>query len=164
MKKTTFQDMPCPMAQALELIGDGWNVLILREAFSGASRFDDFEQALGIATNTLTRRLKDLVAGGMLERRLYNERPVRYEYLLTPKARDLRPLMLVLLQWGNRHGSLGQSKTTLVDGITGDPVDLILVDRATGLPISSRHRVVRQGRNCATPRSLAFPEPEAQSS
>lgn len=164
MKKTTFQHMPCPIAQALEIIGDGWNVLILREAFSGASRFDDFAQALGIPTNTLTRRLKELVVAGILVRRPYSERPARYEYLLTPKARDLRPLLLVLLQWGNRHGSLGQTKTMLVDSITGSPVDLELVDRATGLPISTRHRVVRQGRNCTTPRSFAFPEPEAQSS
>ncbi|MDH4873978.1 helix-turn-helix domain-containing protein [Pseudomonas sp. BN515] len=164
MKRTSFQDMPCPVAQALEVIGDSWNVLILREAFYGASRFDDFARTLGIPTNTLTRRLKDLVAGGLLERHPYSEKPTRYEYLLSEKARELRPLMLVLLEWGNRHGNLSQRRTMLVDSLTGRPVDLVLIDRVTGLPVSSRHRVLRQRRDEATPVSYAFPEPQAEPS
>ncbi|WP_044872783.1 helix-turn-helix domain-containing protein [Pseudomonas sp. LFM046] len=160
MKKTSFQHMPCPVAQALEVIGDSWNVLILREAFYGASRFDDFVQALGIPTNTLTRRLKDLVAGGLLERQAYSEKPTRYEYLLSAKARELRSLMLVLLQWGNRHGNVDVAQTILVDSLTGEPADLVLVDRVTGLPVSSRHRVLRPSRDSTPARSFAFPEPE----
>lgn len=163
MKKTSFQDMPCPIAQAQEVIGDSWNVLILREAFYGASRFDDFAQALGIPTNTLTRRLKELVAGGILERHPYSERPTRYEYLLSAKARELRPLILILLQWGNRHCNVDDKHTVLVDSLTGIPADLILVDRVTGLPISSRHRVLRQGHDSAPPHSFAFPEPQSES-
>jgi DNA-binding HxlR family transcriptional regulator len=146
------------------VIGDSWNVLILREAFYGGSRFDDFAQALGIPTNTLTRRLKDLVAGGLLERHPYSERPTRYEYLLSTKARELRPLMLILLQWGNSHGNLGDRRTMLVDSLTGKQVDLVLIDRVTGLPVSSRHRVLRQRRDDATPVSYAFPEPQAEPS
>ncbi|MFZ6049782.1 winged helix-turn-helix transcriptional regulator [Pseudomonas sp. CR3202] len=162
MKKTSFQHMPCPVAQALEVIGDSWNVLILREAYYGAKRFDDFAQALGIPTNTLARRLKELVAGGILERHPYSEKPTRYEYLLTSRARDLRPLMLVLLQWGNRYGNMDAARTMLVDSYTGEPVDLVLVDRVTGLPVSSRHRVLRQRHGSPTPHSFAFPEPEAE--
>ena len=158
MKRTSFQHMPCPVAQALEVIGDSWNVLILREAFYGATRFDDFAQALGIPTNTLARRLKELVAGGILERQAYSEKPPRYQYLLTPKARDLRPLLLVLLQWGKRHSPVELS-TALVDSLTGKPVDLMLVDRVTGEPISTRHRVIRQDRTEASSRSFAFPDP-----
>src|SRR5689334_10664559 len=103
MKRTRFDSMPCPLARALEHLSDSWNVLILREAFFGARRFDEFASKLEIPSNTLTARLKSLVAGGILQRRQYSERPPRFEYVLTEKGRDLRPVLLTLFAWGTKY-------------------------------------------------------------
>ena len=143
MKRTSFELMPCPLARAADSLSDSWNVLILREAFYGNTRFDAFETALGIASNTLTRRLKDLVEDGLFEKRLYSEKPPRYEYILTPKGRDLRPVMLTLMAWGNKHASPKGSRVRLVDTTTGEPVELTLVDARSGKTIGQDHKVVR---------------------
>lgn len=141
MKRATFQPMPCPVANALEHIGDGWSLLILRDAFYGLRRFEDFINSLGIASNTLTRRLNDLVAHGLLERRLYQNHPPRHEYHLTEAGRDLRPVILTLMAWGTRHSSAG-AKVFLADEQTGLPVDLVLMDADTGKRITREdHRV-----------------------
>src|SRR3546814_14726677 len=103
MQRKTFSTMACPIARSLERVGEWWNILILREAFYGSTRFDEFQASLGIATNTLTRRLNALVQEGLLERRRYSDRPPRHEYVLTPKGRDFRPVLLALLAWGNRQ-------------------------------------------------------------
>ena len=156
MKRTSFESMPCPLARAADSLSDSWNVLILREAFYGAARFDEFETALGIASNTLTRRLKDLVDGGLLEKRLYSERPPRYEYVLTPKGRDLRPVMLTLLAWGNKHASPNGSRTRLIDTSTGEAVELTLVDARTGKTIGQDHKVQRPSAQAAKVEQFAF--------
>jgi DNA-binding HxlR family transcriptional regulator len=158
MKRTSFESMPCPLARALEHLSDSWNVLIVREAFYGSRRFDEFENALGIAPNTLTSRLKALTAGGLFERRLYTEKPPRYEYVLTEKGRDLRPVLLTLLQWGNKHSKAPGSTVQLVDTVTGKPVELTVVDNVTGEVISARHRVSRRIPNGKTVQSYAFPD------
>jgi len=158
MKRSSFESMPCPMARALEHLSDGWNVLILREAFYGATRFDEFETGLGIATNTLSRRLKDLVAGGLLARRQYSSNPPRYEYLLTDKGRDLRPVMLALLEWGNKYEPRPGNSVVLTDTETGKPVVLQLIDAVTGERISARHKVRRRQANGKTVESFPFPE------
>ena len=150
--------MPCPMARALEHLSDSWNALILRDAFYGSTRFDEFESALGIASNTLTRRLKDLVAGGLLERRLYQKKPPRYAYVLTEKGRDLRPVLLTLLQWGNKYSNPPGVSVRLVDTLSGNPVELALVDSVTGEKIGSRHKVVRGVPNGKSLRSYPFPD------
>jgi DNA-binding HxlR family transcriptional regulator len=98
-----FAGLPCSIARALDLVGEGWTLLILRDAFLGLRRFDEFQTSLGVATNVLTARLKRMTDAGLLERRLYQERPPRYEYLATRKARDLRPVLIGLLQWGDRY-------------------------------------------------------------
>ena len=105
------------------------------DALHGLTRFDDFQRSLGIAPNMLARRLNGLVASGLLERRRYNERPPRDEYVLTERGRDFRPVVLSLLAWGNRHFAPEGASVMLVDRTTGAPVELILVDRATGRPI-----------------------------
>jgi DNA-binding HxlR family transcriptional regulator len=143
MKRTSFESMPCPLARAADSLSDSWNVLILREAFYGSSRFDEFETSLGIASNTLTRRLKDLVDDGLLERRQYSEKPPRFEYVLTDKGRDFRPVMLTMLAWGNKHASPKGSRTRLVDTTTGEPVELKLIDARTGKAIGADHKVQR---------------------
>lgn len=141
MKRATFQPMPCPVANALEHIGDGWSMLILRDAFYGLRRFDDFINSLGIASNTLTRRLNDLVAHDLLERRPYQDNPPRHEYHLTEAGRDLRQVILTLMAWGTRHSNTGD-KVYLADQETGQPVDLALIDANTGKRITrDGHRV-----------------------
>jgi DNA-binding HxlR family transcriptional regulator len=94
----------CSVARALELIGDRHTVLILREAFVGERRFDRMQRHTGVARNILSDRLNKLVAFGILTRRPYQERPVRHEYVLTEKGLDLYPVLVGLMQWGERHG------------------------------------------------------------
>ena len=94
MQRKSFADMACPIARSLEQVGEWWSMLILRDAFAGKTRFDEFQQSLGIASNMLTRRLAALVDAGMLERRLYSERPARHEYLLTERGRDFRTVLV----------------------------------------------------------------------
>jgi DNA-binding HxlR family transcriptional regulator len=93
----------CPVGRAVETVGEWWSILILRDAFQGATKFDEFSQSLGIAPNILSRRLAHLTESGMFVRRRYNERPPRYEYVLTDKARDFFPVVATLLAWGNKH-------------------------------------------------------------
>src|SRR5947199_5754717 len=103
MHRKSFADMTCPIARTLEHVGEWWSMLILRDAFAGTKRFDDFQQSLGIAPNMLTRRLAALVAAGLLERRPYSERPRRDEYILTERGRDFKPVLVELVAFGNKH-------------------------------------------------------------
>src|SRR5262245_32666310 len=103
MQRKSFGRMPCPIARSLERVGEWWSMLILRDAFHGMTRFDEFQTSLGIAPNMLTRRLNALVEAGLLERRRYSERPPRDEYVLTERGRDFRPVLITLLAWGNKH-------------------------------------------------------------
>ena len=101
MRKASFADMHCSVAQSLEIVGEWWTLLILRDAFLGIRRFDDFVERLGISRNVLTNRLDTLVEAGVLERRAYDEGRGRYDYLLTDKGRALWPVMTALRQWGD---------------------------------------------------------------
>ena len=94
---------PCSVAAVLEVIGDRWTLLIIRDAFLGLSTFADFQESLGIARNVLAARLSRLVKDGIFERRLYSERPERYEYRLTAKGRDLFTALNALRQWGDEY-------------------------------------------------------------
>jgi DNA-binding HxlR family transcriptional regulator len=93
----------CSVAQVLEIIGERWTWLIIRDAFLGVTRFVDFEESLGIARNVLTDRLNRLVEEGIFDRVLYQERPARYEYRLTPKGSDLFTALNALRQWGDQY-------------------------------------------------------------
>ena len=135
MRRTSFDSMPCPIARSLERVGEWWSILILRDAFAGLTRFEEFQDSLGIAPNMLTRRLGALVEDGLLERRPYSARPPRHEYVLTERGRDFRPVLLAMLAWGNRHFAPEGASVQLVDARTGAPADPVLVDRATGRPI-----------------------------
>ncbi len=101
MRKASFADMNCSVAQSLEIIGEWWTLLILRDSFLGIRRFDDFVERLGISRNVLTTRLDTLVDAGLLERRPYDDARGRYDYLLTDKGRALWPVMTALRQWGD---------------------------------------------------------------
>lgn len=142
MQKKSFEGMECPIARSLERVGEWWSILIIRDALNGATRFDDFRKSLGIAPNMLTRRLNALVEAGLLERRRYQERPPRDEYVLTDRGRDFRHVTLALMAWGNRHFAPEGPAVHLVDRETGRVADPVLVDRLTGEPlIGPRFRV-----------------------
>lgn len=102
MERTSFAQMRCSLARGLDMIGDWWSPLIIRDLFLNITRFDELVEDLGISRNLLTRRLKSLVANGIVERVAYQQRPVRYAYGLTASGRDLVPAILALTAWGDR--------------------------------------------------------------
>src|SRR5919198_4018378 len=103
MLKREYEGQVCSIARALELVGERWTLLIVRDLVLGLSRFDEFLASLGVASNVLTDRLNRLVDEGIAERVRYSERPERFEYRLTRKGRELGPVLLALMQWGDRH-------------------------------------------------------------
>jgi DNA-binding HxlR family transcriptional regulator len=126
MLEREYQGQNCSIARALEIVGERWTLLIIRDAFLGLRRFDQFQQSLGIARNVLTDRLNRLVREGILERSRYSERPVRHEYQLTPKGRDLLLPLTALRQWGDEH--LTDKPPTLLRSTTdGTPAVAALV-------------------------------------
>src|ERR1700741_1335231 len=124
--------MLCPVARTLDRVGEWWSILILRDAFHGLTRFDQFQKSLGIAPNMLTRRLNTLVESGLLERRLYNDKPPRHQDVLTDKGRDFRPVLWALIAWGNKHFPPEEETMVVVDAETGEEIDPVLADGRTG--------------------------------
>ncbi|MFI0448153.1 winged helix-turn-helix transcriptional regulator [Actinomadura sp. 6N118] len=103
MLPRTYESQNCSIARALEVIGDRWTMLVIRSAFEGVRRFDDYQDVLGIARNVLTDRLTRLCDEGLMRRVRYQERPERYEYRLTRKGVELWPTIMTLMIWGDRH-------------------------------------------------------------
>jgi DNA-binding HxlR family transcriptional regulator len=103
MLPRTYEHQVCSIARSLEVIGDRWTLLIVRDALRGTRRFEDFRGSLGIAHNVLSDRLSRLTEAGVLERHLYQRRPARYEYRLTSHGLDLWPVVMSLLLWGDRY-------------------------------------------------------------
>jgi DNA-binding HxlR family transcriptional regulator len=103
MLRSDYQGQDCSIAASLELIGERWTLLVIREVFSGRRRFDQMQKTLGVARNVLSARLQRLVDEGLLERRPYSEHPRRFEYFLTEKGLDLWPVLVALMGWGDRH-------------------------------------------------------------
>jgi DNA-binding HxlR family transcriptional regulator len=139
MTRRAFDPGQCPVGRTLERVGDTWSLMILRDALQGLSKFDQFEKSLGIAPNILAQRLTALVQAGFLERRPYQARPVRHEYLLTDLGRDFAPVLTALMAFGNRHFAAEGIASFLADALTGEAADPILVDRNTGRPIDERY-------------------------
>src|SRR5438552_10180677 len=98
MQRTSFRAMDCSVAQCLEVVGEWWSMLIVRDAFLGVTRFDEFQSRLGISRNILNERLAHLVDAGVLEKVQYQERPARFDYKLTRKGRDLWPVLTTMRQ------------------------------------------------------------------
>jgi DNA-binding HxlR family transcriptional regulator len=121
MQHTRFDEMPCPIARGLDRVGEWWSILILRDAFHGKTRFDQFQKSLGIAPNILSRRLSGLVQAGLMERVRYNDRPPRDEYLLTEIGQDFRPVLRAMLAWGNKHFMPAGTELALDEPGTGQP-------------------------------------------
>lgn len=120
-------DPGCSIARSLEVLGDKWTLLIVRQAYFGVSRFSDFQRTLGIAKNVLAERLATLIDGGVFERRSYRDEGERErdEYALTPAGRDLVYVMGALSGWGDRHRATSQTPTRVyIEAGSGEPVEL----------------------------------------
>lgn len=135
----------CSIARTLEVIGDRWTMLILRDAFRGVRRFDAFQGDLGIARNLLTDRLTKLVEHGVLEKQLYQAHPPRYEYRLTRKGIDLSPALVALMRWGDKWLAEGEPPVSLFHDRCGEPLDQAFVcwtcdETVTPLGIRSTRR------------------------
>lgn len=139
MKLKSFQHMDCSLAQALEIVGERWTLLVLRDAFFGVHRFDDFQRRLGIARNILSARLARLVEEGILERRAVSSSGRRAEYHLTPKGRELQPALIALTQWGDAWypGEQG-SRIEFVDRETGEPIPRVALHASDGRELKPR--------------------------
>lgn len=98
-----YPDQNCSIARTLEVIGERWSMLVVRDAFLGVRRFDDFQRSLGLSRNVLASRLARLVELGVLRKQPYSERPLRYEYRLTESGHDLFPVVMALVEWGDKH-------------------------------------------------------------
>ena len=105
MLRHDYPGQVCSIAKSLEVIGERWSLLIVREVMNGNRRFGEMQGSLGVARNVLSARLQRLIAEGILERRAYQESPERFEYFLTEKGLDLWPALIALLGWGDRHST-----------------------------------------------------------
>jgi DNA-binding HxlR family transcriptional regulator len=132
----------CSMASTLEIIGERWTILIVRDIFLGIRRFDDLQRDLGVARNILQSRLERLLENGIVVKRPYQERPVRYEYRLTTKGADLWPVLVSLLHWGDRYA------------IEGDP-PIVLQHRGCGGELDDRRRCVACGADVSVTEAIA---------
>jgi DNA-binding HxlR family transcriptional regulator len=149
MLPNTYEGQNCSVARALELVGERWTLLILREAFLGVRRFDQFQGRLGIARNVLRDRLNRLVDEGVLERRPYQERPLRHEYRLTEKGRDLWPVVIALAHYGDRY-------------YAPDGPPRRFLHRGCGGEIDDRRRCTRCGADVELREVEAVPGPGAE--
>ena len=145
MKRTSFETMNCSVAQCLEVVGEWWSLLILRDVFMGVRRFDDLQARLGISRNVLTQRLRHLVDSGVLERVPYQQNPPRYEYRLTEKGIDLWPVLISLVKWGDKHAAAsGPPRIIEHRGCGGQVNDHLSCDRC-GQPLTARDVITRPG-------------------
>lgn len=147
MRAKSFAGMTCSVAGALEAIGDRWALLLLRDLSLGLSKYDELQASTGMPTTTLSTRLKHLESTGLIERRPYQDNPPRHEYRLTDKGRDLWKVTTALREWGDRWDTngLGAPTIELVDGETGRPLVLALVDAQTGQPAPRERARLRPG-------------------
>jgi DNA-binding HxlR family transcriptional regulator len=138
VQRTSFEEMNCSVAQCLEVVGEWWSLLIVRDAFLGVTRFDDFQARLGISRNILNQRLTRLVDGGVLKRVPYRDHPPRSEYRLTDKGRDLWHLVTAMRQWGDRWAAPGGPPLTVRHTGCGRVVTAVPVCSHCGAPLDVR--------------------------
>lgn len=149
-KTADYSQQRCAVAGTLQVVGDPWTLLILSDAFNGVRRFEQWCDHLGLARNVLALRLKTLVTDGLMERRLYCERPERYEYVLTPKGRDTFPILIAMHEWGNRHvyGKGAEPKRYLHRGC-GHPFESVLHCSHCGEPATPHDLIPDSGPEAA---------------
>ena len=147
MKRTSVKDVNCSIAQCLEVIGDWWTPLIIRDLLLGVRRFDDLQERLDISRNVLTQRLELLVANQIVERRRYQDRPPRFDYVLTERGRDLWPIMQAMKQWGDRWEAPNGTPVQLVHHTCGHIATVVPTCSACGeeLRIGEMHTVLGPG-------------------
>ena len=133
MKRKSYEGMLCPIARTLERVGEWWSILILRDAMTGITRFEDFQKHLGISPNMLSRRLSGLVDTGFLERHLYSESPPRMEYRLTERGHAFEPILMTFAAFGSEQFSDPAKPGPVVTRRkTGRQADVRVVDAHTG--------------------------------
>jgi DNA-binding HxlR family transcriptional regulator len=138
-------DEPCPVARSVDVVGDRWSLLIVRDAFDGMRRFGDFQRSLGVARNILSDRLRKLVAAGILETRPASDGTAYQEYGLTAAGENLFPVVVALRQWGERHMfRRGERHSVLIDKRTGKPIPLMAPLAKDGSVLSPAESQVRK--------------------
>jgi DNA-binding HxlR family transcriptional regulator len=148
-RRRSFDDMNCSIARALDVVGEWWTLLVIRECFRGVRRFDGFVERLGIAPNILTARLRRLVEHGVLEERAYQEHPPRVEYRLTAKGRDVYPVIVALLGWGDRWYAQDGPPVVLMHAACEHRADPQLVCGHCGEKLDPRNTRAIPGRGAA---------------
>ncbi len=159
VRRKSFEDMNCSIARSLEVVGEWWTLLILRDCFLGVRRFDDFHERLGISRNILTDRLEHLVDHGVLERVPYQEHPVRYDYRLTDKGRDLWLVLTALRQWGDRWELDGRPPVVVDHVGHGHVAEAVATCAACGEELDVRAVRARPGPGATRSTTEAFPVP-----
>jgi len=138
MTAATAQPRECSVARTLEIVGEKWALLAVREVFLGNRRFDEMARRTGAPRDTLAARLRSLVAAGILERRQYRERPARHEYRLTEAGRDLYPVILTLTRWGDQHLAGDAGPPMAFEHACGHRLVPAVVCEACGEPADTR--------------------------
>ena len=142
---TALSSAPCPVARTVDLIGDRWSLLIVRDAFDGMRRFSDFQRSLGVARNILTDRLYRLVEAGILAREDALDGSAYQHYVLTPQGQSLFPVVVALRQWGEQHlFAAGEPHSQLIDRRTGKPLLPLRVQGKDGMAVSPKDTEVRK--------------------
>jgi DNA-binding HxlR family transcriptional regulator len=149
VERKSFEHMRCSVAQCLEVVGEWWSMLVVRDAFHGIHRFDDFQARLGISRNVLAQRLGKLVDAGVLAKQAYQDNPPRYDYVLTDKGRDLWPVMTAMRQWGDKHAAPHGAPLRVVHDSCGKAGDFVLNCACCGEPVSSRDVHLERGPGAA---------------
>ncbi len=138
MERKSFSGMHCSVAQCLEVVGEWWSMLIVRDAFLGVTRFDQFQERLGISRNILDQRLNRLVETGVLAKVPYSEHPPRFDYRLTDKGRDLWPIITTMRQWGDKYAAPDGPPMLVTHKGCGQVSDAVLTCSACGEPMGPR--------------------------
>jgi DNA-binding HxlR family transcriptional regulator len=145
MRRKSFETMNCSVAQTLEVVGEWWTMLIVRDCFLGITRFDDFQERLGISRNILTERLEHLVARDVLVRVPYQDHPIRYDYRLTDKGRDLWLVLNALREWGDRWEAEDGPPVVLVHRACGHETSIVPTCSSCGERLDPRGVRARPG-------------------
>jgi DNA-binding HxlR family transcriptional regulator len=151
VERKSFADMHCSVAQCLEVIGEWWSMLIIRDAFLGVTRFDQFQERLGISRNVLNQRLAHLVEAGVLVKVPYLDHPPRYDYRLTEKGRDLWPVLTTMRQWGDKYAAPEGPPLEVIHKECGHPLDAVMTCSACGQRVAARDARAVKGPGAVEP-------------
>lgn len=143
MHHKALNPRPCSIARTLDVVGEKWALLAIREVFLGNRRFDEIVRRTGAPRDTMAARLRTLVAGDILERRQYQDHPARFEYFLTDSGKDLYPIITTLREWGDRHLASSSGAPVVFEHVCGQPLVTQLVCRACGQPVGTPDLIVK---------------------